>query len=59
MVVRINDRGPFAGDRIIDLSKAAASCLGMIDEGIATVRITSVPTGNNHNRARQESIAPG
>lgn len=59
VVVRINDRGPFAGDRIIDLSKAAASCLGMIDEGIATVRISSVPPRNNQNSARPEPIAPG
>jgi rare lipoprotein A len=47
VTVRINDRGPFAGDRIIDLSKAAASCLGMIDDGVATVRISSVPSRNN------------
>src|SRR5262245_46923674 len=57
--VRINDRGPFAGNRIIDLSKAAASCLGMIDDGIATVRISSVPSRNNHNRGRQGPKAPG
>jgi rare lipoprotein A len=42
VVVRINDRGPFTGDRIIDLSKAAAVSLGMIDDGVATVRISSV-----------------
>jgi rare lipoprotein A len=59
VTVRINDRGPFAGDRIIDLSKAAASCLGMIDDGIATVRISSLPSPNSHNRARQEPKAPG
>jgi rare lipoprotein A (RlpA)-like double-psi beta-barrel protein/collagen triple helix repeat protein len=43
VIVRINDRGPLARNRIIDLSKAAASCLGMIEDGIATVRISSVP----------------
>jgi len=31
VVVRINDRGPFVGGRIIDLSKAAAASIGMID----------------------------
>jgi len=57
--VRINDRGPFAGNRIIDLSKAAASCLGMIENGIATVRISSVPSRNNQNRGRLGPKAPG
>ena len=38
--VRINDRGPFVDDRIIDLSRAAARELDMIDEGIAQVRVT-------------------
>jgi rare lipoprotein A len=40
VVVRINDRGPFAGGRIIDLSKAAAASLGMLGSGTATVRVT-------------------
>jgi peptidoglycan lytic transglycosylase len=42
VVVRINDRGPFAKDRIIDLSKAAAEALGMVDDGVANVRVTPV-----------------
>jgi rare lipoprotein A len=37
--VEINDRGPFVNGRIIDLSHAAAKALGMIDSGIALVRI--------------------
>ena len=37
--VRINDRGPFAGNRIIDLSYQAAKELGMIKSGIAPVRL--------------------
>ncbi|NSL89431.1 septal ring lytic transglycosylase RlpA family protein [Chitinophaga solisilvae] len=37
--VRINDRGPFAGGRIIDLSRKAASRLGMINTGVANVEI--------------------
>lgn len=37
--VVINDRGPFAGNRIIDLSQAAARALGMIESGTATVRL--------------------
>jgi rare lipoprotein A len=38
-VVRINDRGPFVGGRVIDLSYAAARVLGMIGPGTARVRI--------------------
>ena len=38
-VVRINDRGPFAGDRVIDLAHGAASELGLTSSGIAQVRL--------------------
>jgi rare lipoprotein A len=41
VVVRINDRGPFIGGRIIDLSKAAAASIGMIDAGTAKVRVVT------------------
>lgn len=37
VVVRINDRGPFVGGRIIDLSKAAAARLGFVKAGHARV----------------------
>ena len=37
--VRINDRGPFAGNRIIDLSKKAAQELGFVNRGIAKVKV--------------------
>ena len=37
--VRINDRGPFARDRIIDLSRAAAERVSMIGPGTARVRV--------------------
>lgn len=42
VTVRINDRGPYADDRIIDLSEAAAQELGMIEEGVVDVRIEIV-----------------
>jgi rare lipoprotein A len=38
--VTINDRGPFVKGRIIDLSYAAAKKLGMVDRGVARVRVT-------------------
>ncbi len=41
--VRVNDRGPFVRDRIIDVSKAAAVKLGMIARGVARVRIERCP----------------
>ncbi|MCY1015332.1 septal ring lytic transglycosylase RlpA family protein [Pyxidicoccus sp. MSG2] len=37
--VRVNDRGPFVEGRIIDLSKAAAQKLDMLDKGVARVRL--------------------
>jgi rare lipoprotein A len=43
VTVRVNDRGPFVAERIIDLSKAAAQSLDMIVNGIATVRINPQP----------------
>ncbi len=39
IVVKVNDRGPFHDDRIIDLSYAAASKLGYMDKGTARVRV--------------------
>jgi rare lipoprotein A len=39
MIVRVNDRGPFVGDRVIDLSKAAAEELGYRRQGVAKVRV--------------------
>lgn len=39
VVVRINDRGPFTGGRVIDLSRAAAGAIGMIGSGVAPVEV--------------------
>lgn len=41
--VRINDRGPFKSDRIIDLSKKAAQELDMIGTGVAKVKVEYLP----------------
>jgi rare lipoprotein A len=40
--VRITDRGPYGGGRVIDLSEAAARTIGIIDAGVARVRIEIV-----------------
>lgn len=45
-VVRINDRGPFHSDRLIDLSFAAATKLGYMDKGTARVRIEVLDPNN-------------
>jgi rare lipoprotein A len=39
VTVRVNDRGPYVSGRIIDLSKAAAKELGMVNAGVAKVKI--------------------
>lgn len=40
--VRINDRGPFVDDRVIDVSRAAARDIGMLGPGTARVRLSVV-----------------
>jgi rare lipoprotein A len=42
VIVRINDRGPFVEDRIIDLSKAAADAIGLSGTGVSRVRIEAI-----------------
>lgn len=50
VVVRINDRGPFKKNRVIDLSYKAAKKLGMIRMGTAPVKITILKLGNGKRR---------
>lgn len=42
VVVRINDRGPFHGGRVMDVSKAAAQKLGFIHAGTARIRVEQI-----------------
>src|SRR5579862_3215978 len=42
IIVKVNDRGPFANGRIIDLSYVAAKKLGMIGHGTTMVRVTAI-----------------
>ena len=42
VVLTINDRGPYAGRRIIDVSRRAAEILGMVRSGVARVRVHTV-----------------
>jgi rare lipoprotein A len=45
VVLRVNDRGPFLADRIIDLYYVAAWKLGYVDEGSARVEVESILPG--------------
>jgi rare lipoprotein A len=48
VVVRVNDRGPHVGQRIADLSRAAAAQIGMLRRGVVRARIEVVePDGSN------------
>lgn len=59
VVVRLNDRGPFVDDRIIDLSKAAGAALGMHEKGTAKVRVQYVgpaPAAPNSLPAQPQQV---
>lgn len=53
LVVRVNDRGPFKKDRLIDLSYAAAARLGFADHGTARVEVRAVGPGIAETAPRQ------
>ena len=55
VVVRINDRGPFHGDRIIDLSFVAANRLGYAQEGSALLQVQAVRPGDLTTSASSQS----
>ena len=59
VIVRVNDRGPFYSNRIIDLSFAAAKKLGYADKGIAKVKVKSIDPKiwNINNSTTQVSIS--
>lgn len=48
VMVRVNDRGPFIKSRIIDVSRAAATALGIVNRGTArvSVEVISLPYGD-------------
>lgn len=58
VVVRVNDRGPFHADRVIDLSYTAAWKLGYIEAGSALVEIEHVPPGAAVAAAPAPAAAP-
>jgi rare lipoprotein A len=59
VVVRVNDRGPFHPNRIIDLSYAAAKKLGITAQGTAMVEVRAIGPGKSHSVANKPaSYAP-
>ena len=56
-LVRINDRGPFAGNRIIDLSYKAARTLGLVANGSAKVQIVPLAEGEVKNKGEAPTIS--
>lgn len=57
VVVRINDRGPFAKNRIIDLSKKAAEEIDMIGNGTASVRLILLEGDLENSRTTDLKVA--
>jgi len=58
ILVRVNDRGPFVDDRLIDLSKGAAQQLGITADGVAGVRVRKVnPPDQEKSVLRQGRLA--
>ncbi len=59
VVVRINDRGPYVGNRVIDLSRKAAEEIDMISSGTASVRLYLIEEGdrplNSQNISNRET----
>ncbi len=61
LIVRVNDRGPFHGNRILDLSKGAARALGVLGPGTAKVKVELIKTkinGSQTDIAIMEGFKP-
>ena len=62
MIVRVNDRGPYARERLIDLSIGAAKALGFYGDGLAHVRVEYVgraPLEGSDDRALLATLREG
>lgn len=66
LILRVNDRGPFVNDRLLDVSKKAAQLLGFKDQGTTKVRVELLPEesmtvaslAQNSNYIKPEDIKP-
>jgi rare lipoprotein A len=59
VIVRVNDRGPFVNNRIIDLSYAAARSLDMIGSGTALVEIEALTADSGRSTTRAKPVTAG
>jgi rare lipoprotein A len=55
-VVKINDRGPFHGDRVIDLSYSAARKLGVVSKGTAVVEVRAIDPRKPDSSSGDENL---
>lgn len=58
VTVRVNDRGPFSGVRILDLSKRAAKELGMLKAGVVRVKVEAI-TPNKASNQNASTVKSG
>jgi len=58
IVVKVNDRGPFVEGRIIDLSRAGARQLEMLDEGVAEVIVVALGKGGKPTKGNELILHP-
>ncbi len=58
IVVKVNDRGPFVANRLIDLSYVAAAKLGMLATGTALVEVRAITPGNPPVLTRASASPP-
>ena len=58
VVVRVNDRGPFHENRLIDLSYSAASRLNILKQGTGRVRVEAIDARNLAVKVKREDITP-
>ncbi len=55
LVVRVNDRGPYVGHRVIDVSAKTAKLLGFYDHGLAKVKVEYVGRAPRKNAGARET----
>ena len=58
VIVKVNDRGPFVANRLIDLSYVAAAKLGMLATGTALVEVRAITPGNPVELTRAAESPP-
>jgi len=58
VVVRVNDRGPFHNERLIDMSFAAANRLGFADKGTARVKLEAITLPKTPAPAEAQAVSP-